>query len=90
MEWAAYLVLASVLLFACVFIVHVRKRRDEAALQEEVEQDFKEEFACDESGELTEEGMEDMLDWLDEQDSAERMEGIEEVEGSDKPLSPSS
>ena len=81
MGWAVYLVLASVLLFACVFIVRVRKHRDEVALQEEIAQDFKDEFACDESGELTGKGMEDMLDWLEEQDDAERMEGLEELEG---------
>ncbi len=80
MEWAFYLASVSVLLFACIVIVRVRKRRDEIALQEEIGQDFKEEFACDESGNLTEKGMGDMLDWLEEQDDAERMEGLEEIE----------
>lgn len=82
MEWAFYLLLFSASLYACALIVRFRKRRDEITLEEEIDQDFKEEFAFDESGELTDKGMEDMLDWLEEQDEAEHMEGIDEVEDS--------
>lgn len=80
MEWLIYILLASASLYACVFIVSIRKRRDETALEEEVTADFLDEFESDESGELTDKGMEDMLDWLENQDKAESMEGIEELD----------
>lgn len=79
MDWVIFLLLASATLYFCVFIVRIRKNRDDRALEEEVEQNFAEEFQFDQSGELTDKGMEDMMDWLDEQDEADRMEGLEEL-----------
>jgi hypothetical protein len=80
MEWVIYLFLVSVTLFACGLIVRYRKKRDATALEEEIDRDFKEDFACDKTGQLTDKGMEDMLDWLEEQDRAEQMEGLDEVD----------
>lgn len=81
MEWMIYILLGSATLYVCVFIINIRKRHDEAAMKKEIDADFLDEFESDESGELTDKGMEDMLDWLDNQNEAERMEGIEELDG---------
>ena len=80
MEWLIYILLGSATLYACVFIVSIRKRRDETAMEKEIAADFLDEFESDESGELTDKGMEDMLDWLENQDQADRMEGIQELD----------
>ncbi|MFP6899839.1 MAG: hypothetical protein VCA36_02780 [Opitutales bacterium] len=82
MEWFVYILLGSATLYVCVFIARVRKHRDETALEDEITSDFLDEFESDESGELTDKGMEDMLDWLENQDEAQRMEGIEELDKS--------
>ncbi len=82
MEWAIYLLIVSVTLYACVLIFRIRKNRDDRAMEEEIDRDFAEEFQCDSSGELTDKGMEDMLDWLDQQDDADRLEGLEEIKKS--------
>ena len=79
MDWFISLLLASVTVYVCVLMFRSSRSRDATALEEEIEQDFKEEFASDKSGELTDKGMEDMLDWWEAKDEAERMQGIEEV-----------
>ena len=79
MEWAIYLLIVSVTLYACVLIFRISKNRDDRAMEEEIDRDFAEEFPRNSSGELTDKGMEDMLDWLDQQDDAARLEGLEEI-----------
>ena len=79
MEWAIYLLIVSVTMYACVLIFRIRKNRDVRAMEEEIDRDFADEFQRDSSGELTDKGMEDMLDWLDQQDGAARLEGLEEI-----------
>ena len=87
MEWLVYLLLFSATLYAFVIIVRVRKQMDEKRMHREIDQDFEEEFEFDEEGELTDEGMEEMLDWLDDRDAADRMEGVEQVKDFPDPRS---
>ena len=90
MEWVVYLLAVSVTLYVCVLIFRFRKQREEISMEKEIDQDFKDEFSFDKSGDLTDKGMEDMLDWLEEQDDAEHMQGIDEIEESSntRPLEP--
>jgi len=55
-------------MFFAYFVYKQNRRRDEDALDEEIEQDFTDEFGLPESpsGDLSPESMEKVVDWLED------------------------
>ena len=55
-------------IFFAYFVYKQNRRRDEDALDEEIEQDFTDEFGLPESpsGDLSPESMEKVVDWLED------------------------
>lgn len=56
------------------------RRRDLEAIEAELDEDFSEEFALDESGQPSERGMEDLVEWMEEDLQMRRIEASEEIE----------
>ena len=66
-------------LLACLAIYLSRLKREAEALEEELDQDFCEEFELDSVGEPSDRGMQELVEWLEEDVRAERLADLEEL-----------
>ena len=83
------ILLTSAIVAACLLaslaIYLGRLKHDAEALEEELGEDFREEFELDETGEPSEQGMEGLVEWLENDLRPERLADLGELPKPRKP-----
>lgn len=76
------MIAGSVFVVAKVFLRE--RKRDAETLEEELEQDFVEEFEIDEDGTPSERGMEELVEWMEDDLRWRRLQESEEIESAEE------